>query len=196
MKRLIFLTSGLIMLTNIWAKEFDINLPYYGLNVYRSLTGSGYGSSANLNFNVQKFNRVFELGLMFNAQTQQFMGCEFMFKRFIGFNTYRAHTKLIKPFFHYNFLYRSPTEIIVAQSLLKSSSVEPSQIGGKMTTFEHALGLGLQMRLIRQLYMEGSAGVGAYFGSRYQGSTPDSWGIHKNNFGFVPSFKLGIGFQF
>jgi hypothetical protein len=196
MKRLIFLTSGLMMLTNVWAKVFDINLPYYGINFYQSSTGSGYGSSMNLNFNVQKFNRVFELGMMFNTQTQQFMGCEFMFKRFIGFNSSNAYLRLIKPFFHYNFLYRSPAEIIVSPSLLKSASLNPAEIGGKMTTFEHALGLGLQMRLIKQLYMEGSAGVGAYFGSRYQGSTPDSWGIHKNNFGFVPSFKLGIGFQF
>ncbi len=196
MKKLLFLTSGLILLTNVWAKEFDIDIPYYGLNAYQSSTGSGYGSSMNLNFNVQKFNKVFELGLMFNSQSQQFMGCEFMFKRFIGFNSRFAYNKLLKPFFHYNFLYRQPTDIIVSASVLKSASTSPMEIGGKMTTFEHALGLGLQMRLFRQLYMEGSAGIGAYFGSRYQGSTPSSWGIHKNNFGFIPSFKLGLGFQF
>ena len=90
MKRLIFLTSALFLLTNVWAKEFDIDLPYYGLNVYQASTGSGYGSSTNLNFNVQKFNKVFELGLMFNSQTQQFMGCEFAFKRFLGFNSARS----------------------------------------------------------------------------------------------------------
>ncbi len=196
MKQIIILTSGLMMMTNVWAKEFDINLNYYGVNIYQSSTGSGYGFSTNLNFNIQKFNRVFELGLMLNTQNQQFMGFEFMFKRFIGFNSSNAYLRLIKPFFHYNFLYRSPTDIIVSPSLLKSATMDVSQIGGKMTTFEHALGLGLQMRLIKQLYMEGSAGVGAYFGSRYQGSTPDTWGIHKNNLGFVPSFKLGLGFQF
>jgi hypothetical protein len=196
MKRLILLTSSLIFLTNVMAKEFDIDLPYYGVNVYQSATGSGYGSSINLNFNVQKFNRVFELGVMLNSKNQRFMGFEFMFKRFIGFNSPYGYTKLIKPFFYYNFLYRAPTDIIVSPTLMKSASTNPIELGGTMTTFEHAIGFGLQMRLVGQLYMEGVAGGGVYFGSRYQGSVPDSWGIHRNNFGFVPSFKFGLGFQF
>ena len=133
MKRLIFLTSGLIILTNVWAKEFNIDLPYYGVTVYQSSTGSGYGSSMNLNFNVQKFNRVFELGLMFNSQTQQFAGVEFEFKRFLGFNSSSSFNRFIKPFFHYNFLYRSPADIIVSPSYLKSASVNPSLMKSRFT---------------------------------------------------------------
>ena len=198
MKRLFLLTISLFLLINGLSRDFDFYKPYYGINFFQSSTGSGYGSSMNINFNVQKFNRVFEVGLMFNAGRQQITGIEFSYKHFLGFHSVNFYKRALKPFFHYNFLYRMPANVIVSSTAISSSpsNIYDSGETGKMTTFEHAVGFGLQLRLVKQFYCEGNVGFGAYFGSHYQGSTPASWGIHLNNYGFVPSFKLGFGYQF
>jgi len=214
MKRLIFFAGGLILMTSVCAKTWNINNPYdaanvnqlsaynnvsnayYGINVYQASTGSGYGASTNLNFNVQRFNRIFELGVMIDANHRQVKGFEFMYKHFLGFHSANYYHKTAKLFLHYNFLYRLPSATFVDPSYMKSPNANPAMLKGKVTTFEHALGLGAQISLLKQLYLETSAGFGVYFGSHYQGTTPGTWGIHKNNYGFVPSFKLGFGFQF
>jgi hypothetical protein len=212
MKRLILFTSGLMIITNLWANNtinnpyevaninplstYTLNNVYYGVNVYQATTGSGYAPNTNLSLNVQKFNRIFEVGVMFDAQSKQVKGFEFMYKHFLGFRSANYYHKTVKLFLHYNFLYRLPTQVIVDPSYLKSANANPAMLGGKVTTFEHSFGLGAQIALFKQVCLETSAGFGVYFGSHYQGSTPGTWGIHKNNYGFVPSLKIGIGFQF
>lgn len=197
MKRLIVIASGLILLTNIFGQgyEYNVDNTLYGVNTYQSFTGSGYGSSVNLNFNAQKLNRVFELGLMFDAKKLNIKGFEFIYKHFFGFYLANFYSKPLKPFFYYNFLYRTPTEVIVDPSLLKSDKVNPNETGGKMTTFENAIGLGSTLKLSKRIFLEGSAGFGVYLGSHYQGSVPKTWGIHLHNCGFVPSVKFGLGFK-
>jgi len=196
MKRLFVLTISLFLLTNGWSRDIDFYKPFYGINFYQSSTGSGYGASTNINLNVQKYNRVFEIGLMFNAKNQNIKGVEFLYKLFLGFHSSNFYKRSLKPYLHYNFLYRMPADIIASSEKTSTSNIYYSSGNGKMTTFEHAVGFGLQMRVVNRLYCEGNVGVGAYFGSRYQGSTPNSWGIHLNNYGFIPSFKLGFGYQF
>jgi len=212
MKRLILFTSGLMMIANIWGgnsinnpyevaninplSNYSIDNVYYGINLYQASTGSGYSANTNLNFNVQKFNRIFEVGVMFDTQHKQVKGFEFMYKHFLGFRSANYYHKSVKLFLHYNFLYRLPSQVIMDPSYLQSANANPSMTKGKLTTFEHSLGIGAQIALFKQICLEGSAGFGVYFGSHYQGTTPNTWGIHKNNYGFVPSMKLGIGFQF
>ena len=195
MKRLIVIASCLFSLTNIFAQDtFYTDNTLYGINAYQSSTGSGYGSSLNLNFFAQKSNRVFELGIMFDAKDKNIKGFEFLYKLFFGFNLAHFYTKPLKPFFYYNFIYRTPTEVIIDPSLLKSDKVNPN-IGGKITTFEHAIGLGSRLAIVKRISLEGSAGFGVYLGSHYQGATPKTWGIHLRNCGFVPSFKVGLSFK-
>jgi hypothetical protein len=148
----------------------------------------------NVHVNTQKFNRVFELGVMFDNKKMK--GFEFLYKIYFGFHLAHYYEKPLKPYLYYNFMYRTPTEIIVDPSLLKADNANPTEKGGKITTFEHAIGFGAQLRLLRKLYLENNAGFGVYLGSRYQGTTPKTWGWHLHNCGFVPSFKLGLGFQF
>ncbi len=175
-------------------EEYRLTNTTYGINVYRSTTGSGYGPSMNIHFNAQTFNRVFELGVMFDNKKMK--GFEFLYKLYFGFHLAHFYEKPLKPYVYYNFMYRTPTEIIVDRSLLNADNVNPAAIGGKITTFEHAVGLGAKLRLLKKLYLESNAGFGVYLGSRYQGTTPKTWGFHLHNCGFVPSFKLGLGFQF
>jgi hypothetical protein len=212
MKRLIVFTSGLMMIANILANNtinnpyevaktnslsnYQLDNVYYGVNLYQASTGSGYGANTNLNLNVQKFNRIYEIGVMFDAQHKQVKGFEFMYKHFLGFRSANYYHKTVKLFLNYNFIYRLPSPTIVDPSYFQSQNANPAMLKGKLSTFEHSLGLGAQIALFKQICLEGSAGFGVYLGSHYQGSTPGTWGIHKNNYGFVPSFKLGIGYQF
>jgi hypothetical protein len=212
MKTLINIAAGLMIITSIGANNYSENNPTsgidisqmttykssatYGINVYHASTGSGYGSSMNLNFSAQKFNRVFALGVLFDTQLGKIKGFEFMYKHFLGYHSANFSKRTIKTFFNYNFMYRMPTQIIVNPSYFKSDNINPAAVNGKMTTFEHAIGLGARVSLIKQVYVEGTLGFGVYLGSHYKGATPNTLGIHKDNYGFVPSFKLGFGFQF
>jgi hypothetical protein len=196
MKRTLGIATVVMMMVNVSGQGYDFNKSHYGLNFYQSATGSGYGSSMNLNLNVQKYNRIFEIGVMLNPVNQQVKGIEFLYKHFTGFHSARFYKRAVKPYFYYNFLYRMPTEVIVNSLVANSASFNYPEFGGKVTTFEHAIGFGLQTRLVKQFYCETNIGFGVYFGSHYSGITPHSWGIHLNNYGYVPSFKLGFGYQF
>jgi hypothetical protein len=184
------------MASNVMAKEFEFNTTLYGAYVSQASTGSGYGNTVNMNLNVQKNQRLFELGIMLSSQNQHFMGLSFNYKHFIGFRKSNFAYKTVYPYFHYNFLYRTPEEIIVNPLALAANPGNPNLYGGKMTTIEHAIGFGLQVKLIQNFYMDGNAGFGIYLGSKYQGMHPHTWGIHNENSGWVPSIKLGIGYKF
>lgn len=190
----------LVTVTALTAKERNYSIANYGVNYYQSQSGSGFGANMNFNLNVQHNNRVFELGFLLDRGNQEFKGVEFVYKHFMGFyhnfNNKTTFGKIVKPYFYYNFLYHSPTDVVWTQSRTKSASLAiPAE--GKVTSFEHAVGLGLQFRITNPLFVETSAGFGAYLGSKYQGDAkPSTVGIHKDNYGFVPSFHLGIGYQF
>jgi hypothetical protein len=210
MKKLVYIAAGLMITAGVLAKanseintnneinlnQVQISNAYYGVNLYKASTGSGYGSSTNLNFNVQKFNKVFELGVMVGTKDNKIQGVEFLYKHFFGFRSGNFYKRTIRPFFNYNFIYRMPSQIIVSSSYVNSNEFNPADVNGKITTFEHALGLGAQVNILKKVYVEGTVDFGVYLGSHYKGATPNTWGIHNGNCGFVPSFKLGFGFQF
>jgi len=163
--------------------------------MYQAATASGYGRTYNLNVNYQKNQRVFEIGCLLSRTDQSFMGFEFLYKHFLGFNSLKFYNRLVSPYLHYNFIFRSPQEIIVNQSALKSQPLNTELMGGQMRTFEHAIGFGLQFRILSNLRLDTNVGFGIYLGSKYQGMTPSTIGIHKDNYGFVPSFKVGLGYH-
>jgi hypothetical protein len=196
MKRIIGVIAGLVLMMNINSQELEPRTSFYGVQMYQSSTGSGYGASYNINANFTKNQRVFEVGIMLNSASQKFMGLEFLYKHFLGYKSTRFYSHKVKTYLHYNFLYRSPQDIIINQSALKSGSVDPSYEGSKMTTLEHAIGFGTQINVFSNLFFDCNTGVGVYLGSKYMGSTPNTWGIHKNNFGIVPSLKFGFGYKF
>jgi hypothetical protein len=194
MKKSIVLIIGWILVTNVSAQYYQSTT--YGVNLYQSSTGSGYSSSYNINLDVQRNQRLFEIGLLLNNRDQHFMGFEFVYKHFTGYKKANFNFKKVRTYFHYNFTFRNPEEIVVNSAALSTTSFDPNMMGGKMTTFEHAVGFGLQVKLFSQMVVDGNLGVGAYFGSKYQGMHPNTIGIHKNNYGFIPSFKLGFGYKF
>jgi hypothetical protein len=200
MKKVAMLMMGLTMMFHsVSGKVHSYDYANYGFNISQSQSGSGFGRSTNFNFNIQLNNRLFEVGYLMDANTQKYMGLEFQYKHFLGFYRNEKNggqfNKMLKPFFYYNFLYHAPTEMEGNITLSQSSVKVPAT--GTMTSFEHAIGLGFQVKLLGGLYMENSLGFGAYLGSKYQGDEkPGTIGIHKTNFGFAPSFHLGFGYQF
>lgn len=194
MKQFIWVIAGLILMTKTFSQELLPKTSFYGIQIYQSNTGSGYGATFNINVNFQKKQRVFELGMLLNNKTQKPMGFEFLYKHFFGFSSPRFYTHKVKTYFLYNFLYRNPQDIIISQSTLKSGYIDPSFLGGKMSTLEHSLGLGSQFKIYSHLFFDCNVGFGVYLGSKYYGTTPNTWGIHKNNYGFIPSFKFGLGY--
>jgi hypothetical protein len=196
MKKGFILMIGLFLMTNVIGKDYKFNASYYGVSLYQSLTGSGYGSNYYMSLNIQKNQRLFELGCLFSYKSQRFMGFEFMYKHFTGYRKANFYNKPVKTYFHYNFLFRSPEEIIVNKNAPAANSFDPNMSGGKMTTYEHSIGFGLQIRVFPQMVIDGNLGMGVYLGSKYQGMHPDTWGIHKDNYGIIPSFKLGLGYTF
>ncbi len=195
MKRGLILTIGCFLMTNI-NSQYYIKTTTYGANIYQSTTGSGYGASYNMSVNVIKNQRLFELGFLINSKDQHFMGFEFAYKHFTGFNKANFHFKPISTYFHYNFTFRNPEEIIVNSAAPATKSFDPNMMGGKMRTFEHTVGFGLQVKIFSQVLLDSNVGIGVYFGSKYQGMHPNSLGIHLSNFGIIPSIKLGVGYKF
>lgn len=201
MKKVEIIMMGLMMIVfSANGKERSYNAASYGINMSQAHSGSGFGGTLNVSANVQVQNRLFELGYLMDSKTQQYRGIEFQYKHFVGFNRNQNrgghYNKTLKPFIYYNFLYHSPEEVEGTLPIKTSSPVSiPAE--GKLTSFEHAIGVGFQVKLLGTLYMENSLGFGAYLGSKYQGDEkPSTIGIHKNNYGFVPSFHMGFGYQF
>jgi hypothetical protein len=202
MKKVGLIITGLMLtiISSANGKERSYNVANYGLNMSQALSGSGFGSTLNASLNVQVNNRLFELGYLMDSKTNQFRGLEFQYKHFIGFYKHQKnggqYNKTLRPYLFYNFIYHSPVDVQGSLTLNGSSPITiPTQ--GKLTSFEHSLGIGVQVKLVGSLYMENSLGFGTYLGSKYQGSEkPSTIGIHKNNYGFVPSFHVGFGYQF
>lgn len=202
MKKVGIIITGLMLMIVFSAngKERSYNVASYGLNMSQAQSGSGFGATLNVSANVQVNNRLFEIGYLMDSRSNQFRGLEFQYKHFIGFyknqNNGGQYNKVLRPYFFYNFVYHNPVDVQGSLTLNSSSPISiPTQ--GKLTSFEHSIGIGVQVKLLGSLYMENSLGFGAYLGSKFQGSEkPSTIGIHKNNYGFVPSFHVGFGYQF
>ena len=81
--------------------------------------------------------------------------------------------------------------------MLKSAFPELNEEKNIIATMEHYAGFGLQQRLKNNFHFDSSIGVGVYLGSIYSKYNPiKTFGIHRENYGFVLSFKLGVGYRF
>jgi hypothetical protein len=188
MKRVIaiVIVSGAFLMTNI-GREGYVRYnsdPLYGINVYEVTTGSGFGPSTNINFNIQKINQQVEVGIMLK-QSKEFSGVEFMYIYFSP----KSYKHIIRPYFLYNFIYRCPFDVKGNEADKKGFASE-----GKVTTLEHAIGFGTQIRIAKFFYLNSSVGIDAYMGLR--GPNPNSFGIHGNYWGIVPLLKFGLGYKF
>ena len=54
----------------------------------------------------------------------------------------------------------------------------------------------MELYIHKNICIDGSMGIGTYIGSIDHYNAPDTFGIHKDNYGFVLSFEFGLGYTF
>jgi len=176
-------------------EEYD---SHYGVNVSSINSGSGHGYGISINTNIQKGRKSLEVGAIYQCRENKISGADFRYKIFIGhFEDFLYGKKYISPYFQYNLIYHkatvnTPTVIYRDKSTIELPDAEPGIVG----TIEHYASLGFQLKLYNNLYIDNTIGLGVYIGSLYKQIIPDSFGLHRENYGFTASFKIGIGYRF
>jgi len=188
MKRiaLLFIMASAINLT-VKSQHDSIKETYthYGMNISLIHSGSGYGNGIAINANVQKGRKSLEVGSIFNTSENKIAGADIRYKIFLGhFNDFLNGEKLFSPYFQYNLIYQKsnvnvPVIIIIGKSNIELLDSRPVIL----TTIEHYVSLGLQIKISKHFYFDSTMGVGIYFGRINKENKSTGFGIHKRNHG-------------
>ena len=170
---------------------------HFGMNVSQIHSGSGHGYGISINTNIQKGRKSLEVGAIYQTSENKIAGADLRYKIFFGqFNDFLFGEKLLSPYFQYNLIYHKTTVDAPTVTRGKSTIELPDSEPGTIGTMEHYVSMGLQLKLINCFYIDSSLGLGAYIGTIDKENISKSFGIHKENYGFTTSFKLGIGYRF
>jgi len=171
---------------------------HYGMNISQIHSGSGHGYGIVVNTNIQKGRKSLEVGAIFKTSENKIAGADLRYKIFLGhFNDFLKCEKLFSPYFQYNLVYQKATvDAPVFVTIGKSRIELPYNGPDIVTTIEHYVSLGLQLKINNRFYFDSSLGLGIYIGSIDKNNKPSSFGIHKENYGFTASYKLGGGYRF
>ena len=142
--------------------------------------------------------------MIYNEEESRISGADVKYKVFLGQNAFldgdaSSDGIKFKPYIHYNFLYHSSeveAPAFLPPNRKKSTHPELPATEGTIASMEHYAGLGLQMLVSNGFSLEGSMGFGTYIGSLDKYNSPSTFGIHKENHGFVLSFEIGMGYKF
>ncbi len=198
---LIFVAIAATQCLNAQSGEYGV---FYGVNLTQFHTGSGHGSSYVMNSNIQKGRKLLEVGMVYQDQDKRISGGDVKYKVFLGKNSFsNSRSKksgiTTKPYLHYNCIYHSSkvaTPDFIPSGAKKSSYPELPSTPGTVATMEHYTGMGMQVSVSKNISIDGSIGLGAYVGSIDQYVAPNTFGIHKENYGFVLAFEFGLGYKF
>jgi hypothetical protein len=178
----------------------------YGLTVSQSYHANDKSVRHNINMMFEYDRKVIQFGAL--LKNDKFIsGADIKYKYYLSkdydeFSAYYSGGKNVRPYFTYHFVfYRHESMQQEIPGLKKKSGFEnpmPPVYGeGMVTTLEHYLGLGLQMKLFPRIYVDGSVCAGAYMGKTdYEGSVIEYLGINSFNSGFSVALNIGIGYVF
>ncbi len=177
------------------AQESLSQAAYYGISFNEINTGSGHGSGTTASLLVTKGRKTLEAGIIYKVHDNRLSGGDIKYKIALGKDYSPEGKKLIKTYLQYNIIYRtaivkSPTIVTVNNKKVELPDNEP----GVITTMEHYVAFGTKIRLFERGYLDTNFGMGAYLGSINKEKTPDTPGIHKCNYGFTYSVKIGFGY--
>ncbi|HYW96948.1 MAG TPA: hypothetical protein VE870_15235 [Bacteroidales bacterium] len=204
MRRLVYFFVAMTFSLHVSAQEPEGFGVFYGVDLSQVYTGSGHGSSFAMNTNIQKGRRSLELGMLYQQDQSRVSGGDVEYKVFLGKNAFldnqaSSQGVTLKPYVHYNCIYHNSkvnTPDYFPVGSKKSTYPELPSSPGTIATMEHYAGMGLQMMISGNICIDGSLGFGAYIGSLDKINTPETLGIHKENYGFVMSFEFGLGYKF
>jgi len=170
---------------------------HYAINLSQINSGSGHGVSYTFNGSLIKGRKALEVGLIFNDRESKIAGGDFKYRIFLG-NIYKIqeNDQIFTPYLQYNLIYQKGTSYSPDIIQLGSESYSVPSEAGMISTLGHYLAGGNKLRLFSRAYLDTSLGLGVYMGSLDKINGPDTWGIHKENYGFTFAFKVGFGYTF
>ena len=157
-----------------------------------------------MNTAVQDGRKALQLGILYQEEQGRISGGEVAYKIFLGKNALTAtssasHGLTFRPYVHYNCIFHTSkvnTPDIVPTGGKKSTSPELPSSQGLIATMEHYAGLGMQVMITSNICFDSSLGFGAYIGSLDKINAPQTFGIHRDNYGFVMAAEFGLGYKF
>jgi hypothetical protein len=160
----------------------------YAVEVSQFVTGSGFASGTEVYFTlIRDDKKTLSFGIFFSPD----------FKRNSGISVHHEvallrnpSTRVMVPYAFYNMAYRF-TRATVEVPGQKEASTE-----GLYKSFEHHIGIGMNIKMAKNLYFKSAAGYGIYFGSIAKPTIDPLTreAIGSNGFGAIG--KLGITYVF
>ena len=190
--------------TGFSSEKADSTFRIVGLNLYHSNSGSGFGSGLNMNISIEKERRHLELGIIYQTVTQDISGGEVIYRHYLNSpfrtkpsgETARAAYRNLRFYLQYNFIFRQSSN---------AQGTEPGYImpgtvtsGGRVATFEHYAGAGVQVALMNGVYLNGGVGYGITLGSideKFMNEVHYTEGGRKSDSGLATKFGIGYFFN-
>lgn len=184
-----------------FAGENDSTSRLFSFNLNHMNSKSGYGTGLSINVSIEKESRALEFGLIFQHETSEFSGGEFLYKHYLTPAFRQSGTGVeqisnVRLFLQYNFVFRN-TQFHDNLAVWHRENSGGDEAAGRIATYEHYAGLGCQVRIIDNFSLNTSVGVGAYLGSingKFSNEVHYAEGGRKNALG--PVFRVGFGYTF
>ncbi len=178
----------------------------YGLTITESYHANDNSVRHTMNMIFEYDRKVIQFGVLLKND-QLISGANVKYKYYLSkkydkFSAYYSGGKNLRPYFAYHFVfYRHENMQGQLPGMTKKSGFQdplPPVYGkGMVTTLEHYIGLGLQLKLFPRIYADGSICAGAYVGKTdYEGSVIEYLGINSFNSGFSVALNIGLGYEF
>jgi len=170
---------------------------HYAVGLSQINSGSGHGVGYTFNGSIIKGRKALEVGLIYNDRESKITGGDFKYRVFLG-NLYRiqGNENIFTPYLQYNLVYQKGTSYSPDVVQAGSESYTVPSDPGVISTLGHYFAGGNKLRLFSRAYLDTSLGLGVYQGSMDRINGPETWGIHKENYGFTFAFKVGFGYTF
>lgn len=193
-----FLVSAITLTVKSQYSKENECCSHYGISVCAINSGSGHGFGISMNAFVSKGRKSLEAGAIYQESEDKISGADIKYKIFLIRNEdFIYGRKSVFPYIQYNLIYhkaRACTPVILN---VNKSTIEPQgSVPGIVATIEHYASLGFHCKLYGGIYADSNIGLGIYTGSIDKQNKPQWPGLHKDNFGFTGSFKIGIGYRF
>jgi len=176
----------------------DSTYKVLGFNMYYAYSASGYGKSLNMNMSIEREKRQLEIGVILQEESAQIFGGEILYRHYLSDlhkneNSRNPQYRNLRVYFQYNFIFRNNT-LPDRFETIPSASEDNVVPGGRVATFEHYAGAGVQVKLLDNFFLNAGLGYGIILGSvkeKFNGEPHYTMGGNKNDFGLVVRFGLG-----
>lgn len=186
MKNLIILTVLLAsVVQNARSQAQDsLKRATYGIDVNQFLTGSGFSSGTEILMSVTEGRRNFKIGFYFCPEAGRITGIiahhEVALQR-------KYTMRRIQPYAFYNGIAR------ITRLENEKLEISSSTVSGVYKSFEHHVGLGMRIKITRNIHLSAAAGYGLYFGSIKKPVMIMGLDEPAGGNGHSPIVKLGFG---